>query len=226
MSSPWIGLYPLFTDVLASGFGYLSLLAERKRHGGYGVSAGTETEDLGASNFSKVDFMGLFDKLTGTKRPADGVARRSAAEVHAALLGLNRPDVPYVIRDGRAEGADLVAEWRILDPAWQTFFARAQLSRVFQVRMRLVAEKHEVRSLDQQFEVTWVGDTPRLAVAAEAQRGQVQTVSKRWTLVGSEDGGLEATETFSFDSADLKNPLQDTILGAGWTWRGVITGKL
>lgn len=170
--------------------------------------------------------MGLFDKLTGTKRPADGVAPRSATETQAALLGLNRPDVPYVIRDGRAEGADLVAEWRILDPAWQTFFLSAQVSRVFQVRMRFVPEKNEVRSLDQQYEVTWVGGTPRLAIAAEAQRGQVQTVSKRWTLGGGEDGGLEATESFSFDSADLKNPLQDTVLGAGWTWRGVITGKL
>ncbi|MET8679597.1 hypothetical protein ABZW18_18995 [Streptomyces sp. NPDC004647] len=109
--------------------------------------------------------MGLFDKLTGTKRPADGVAQRSAAEVHAALLGLNRPDVPYVVRDGREEGADLVAEWRILDPAWQTFFVRTQVSRVFQVRMRLVPEKNEIRSLDQQYEVTWVGDTPRLAIA-------------------------------------------------------------
>ncbi|MFE4535115.1 hypothetical protein ACFRKB_08525 [Streptomyces scopuliridis] len=169
--------------------------------------------------------MGLFDKLTGTKRPADGVAPRSAAEVHAALLGLNRPDVPYVIRDGREEGADLVAEWRILDPAWQTFFVRTQVSRVFQVRMRLVGEKNEVRSLDQQYEVTWNGDTPRLAVSAEAQRGQVQTVSKRWTLGGREDGS-GTTETFSFDSSDLKTPLQDTVLGAGWTWRGVITGKL
>ncbi|MCL7379599.1 hypothetical protein [Streptomyces sp. 35G-GA-8] len=170
--------------------------------------------------------MGLFDKLTGTKRPADGVAPRSAAEVHAAVLGLNRPDVPYIIRDGREEGADLVAEWRILDPAWQAFFVRTQVSRVFQVRMRLVPEKNEVRSLDQQYEVTWVGDTPRLAIAAEAQRGQVQTVSKRWTLGGGEDSGPEAPETFSFDSSDLKDPLQDTVLGAGWTWRGVITGKL
>ncbi|WP_028815510.1 hypothetical protein [Streptomyces flavidovirens] len=170
--------------------------------------------------------MGLFDRLTGTKRPADGVAPRSAAEVHAALLGLNRPDVPYVIRDGREEGADLVAEWRILDPAWQTFFVRNQVSRVFQVRMRLVPEKQEVRSLDQQYEVTWAGDTPRLALAAEAQRGQVHTVSKSWTLGRGEDGGLEATETSTFDSSDLKNPLQDTVLGAGWTWRGVVTGKL
>ncbi|NEY32810.1 hypothetical protein GTU99_11500 [Streptomyces sp. PRKS01-65] len=170
--------------------------------------------------------MGLFDKLTGTKRPADGVAPRAAAEVHAALLGLNRPDVPYVIRDGHEEGADLVAEWRILDPAWQTFFVRTQVSRVFQVRMRLVPDKREVRSLDQEYEVTWVGDTPGLAIAAEAQRGQVRTVSKRWSLGGGEGGGPEATETFSFDSSDLKGPLQDTVLGAGWTWRGVVTGKL
>lgn len=170
--------------------------------------------------------MGLFDRLTGTKRPADGVAPRTAAEVHAALLGLNRPDVPYVVRDGHEEGADLVAEWRILDPAWQTFFVRTQVSRVFQVRMRLVPDRREVRSVDQEYEVTWVGGTPRLAIAAETQRGQVQTVSKRWTLGATEDGGLEATETFRFDSSDLKDPLQGTVLGAGWTWRGVITGKL
>jgi hypothetical protein len=170
--------------------------------------------------------MGLFDKLTGTKRPADGVAPRSVAEVRAALLGLNRSDVPYVIRDGRAEGADLVGEWRMLEPAWQSLFARTRVSRVFQVRMRLVPEKNEVRSLDQQYEVTWVGDTPRLAISAGAQRGQVQTASKQWTLGRGKGGGLEATKTFSFDSSELKNPLRDAVLGAGWTWRGVVTGRL
>ncbi|MCX5529762.1 hypothetical protein OG785_04190 [Streptomyces sp. NBC_00006] len=170
--------------------------------------------------------MGLFDKLTGTKRPAEGVAPRSATEVHEALLALNLPDVPYVIRNGRDEGVDLVAEWRITDPAWQTFFVRTEVSRVFQVRMRLVPEKNEVRSVDQQYEVTWVGGVPTLAISAESQRGQVQTTSKRWTLGGGADGGLEATETFSFDSSDLKDPLQKVVLGSGWTWRGVVTGKL
>jgi hypothetical protein len=170
--------------------------------------------------------MGLFDRLTGTKRPADGVAPRSAAEVHAALLGLNRADVPYAVRDGRAEGADLVGEWRIMDPAWHDFFVTTRVSRVFTVRMLLVPEKHEVRALDQQFEVTWVGGIPRLAVAAEVQRGQVHTTSKNWTIGGGGQGGSGPTQTFSFDSADLKTPLQGTVLGAGWTWRGVVTGKL
>ncbi|MFI7012090.1 hypothetical protein [Streptomyces sp. NPDC050145] len=165
--------------------------------------------------------MGLFDKLTGTKRPEDGVAPRPADQVRAALLGLNGDDVPYVVRDGRAEGADLVAEWRVLEPAWRTFFARTQVSRVYKVHMRLVPEKNEVRTLDKQFEVQWAGDVPRLSVSAEAQRGQVRTISKQRTL-----GGGGAEETFSFDSDDLKNPLQDAVLKSGWTWRGVVTGKL
>jgi hypothetical protein len=47
--------------------------------------------------------MGLFDKLIGTRYPDDGVAPSSAEEVRAALLGVNRPDAPYVIRGGGAE---------------------------------------------------------------------------------------------------------------------------
>lgn len=46
--------------------------------------------------------MGRLDMLTGTRRPTDGVAPGSAGEVRTALLGLNQPDVPYVVRDGAA----------------------------------------------------------------------------------------------------------------------------
>ncbi|WP_327302251.1 hypothetical protein OG730_00830 [Streptomyces sp. NBC_01298] len=43
---------------------------------------------------------------------------------------LNGPDVPYLVRVATpAEGADLVAEWRILEPAWRTLFATTQLDR-------------------------------------------------------------------------------------------------
>ncbi|NEB06194.1 hypothetical protein [Streptomyces sp. SID13726] len=167
--------------------------------------------------------MGFFDKLTGTKRPADGITPLSAEKVHAALLGLNGADVPYVVKSSE-ENADLVAEWRLLEPAWRTFFLRAQVSRVFKVHMRLVPEKNEVRALDQQFEVEWVGDTPRIALSSETQRGQVRTVSKRRSLGRGENG--EREETFSFDSDDLKDPLQSVVLDSGWVWRGVVSGKL
>lgn len=167
--------------------------------------------------------MGLFDKLTGTKRPDAGVAPRSAGDVRAALLALNGPDVPYAVRGATPdEGADLVAEWRILEPAWRTFFVRTQLDRTVKTRMRLDIKDHEVRAVDEQWEVTWSGDTPRLALSREYSRGQVTTASRQWKLERGADGGLEKTEVFRFDPAEMKDPLRGAVLGAGWTWRGVV----
>ncbi|GGU20515.1 hypothetical protein GCM10010289_47810 [Streptomyces violascens] len=171
--------------------------------------------------------MRLFDKLTGTKRPNSGVAPFSAEDVRAALLALNGPNVPYLVRSGTSsERADLVAEWRIREPAWHTFFARTQISRVLQVRLRIVPARHEVRALDRQWDVTWVGGTPTLAVSTEYTRGQVHTVSRRWTPGRGPDGGFEATKTFHLDSSEIKKPLQHTVLQSGWTWRGVVVGRL
>jgi hypothetical protein len=167
--------------------------------------------------------MGLFDKLTGTKRPDTGVAPRSAEDVRAMLLSLNAPDIPYVVRDGAPEKADLVAEWRLMEPAWRSFFVRTQLGRRIRIRMRLVPADHEVRALDEQWEVKWVGDTP---VSSKYGRGPVKTTSRRWTVGKGADGGLDATETFRFDSSELKDPLRDTVLKAGWTWRAVVYSRL
>ncbi|AVH56163.1 MULTISPECIES: hypothetical protein [Streptomyces] len=170
--------------------------------------------------------MGLFDKLTGTKHPDDGVAPRPAEEVRTALLGLNRPDVPYIIRSGAAEGADLVAEWRMAEPAWQAIFIESQLTRAVRIRMRLVQETHAVRALEEGWEVTRVGNPPKLKISGAYSRGPDRTVSRHYTVERGESGSLEATETFRFNGADLRNPLQDAVLKSGWTWRGVVFGKL
>lgn len=170
--------------------------------------------------------MRLFDKLTGTTHPADGVAPRPAEEVRTALLGLGRPDAPYVIRDGAAQGADLVAEWRTAEPAWQTLFVQSQLTRAVRFRMRLVREDHEVRVVEEGREVTRVGNPPRLKISGQYTRGPDRTVSRHRTIGRGESGRLEATETYRFDSAELRDPLRDVVLTAGWTWRGVIFGRL
>ncbi|MFD5077517.1 hypothetical protein [Streptomyces sp. NPDC058371] len=170
--------------------------------------------------------MGLFDKLTGTKRPDDGVVTGSAEQVRNAMLGLNRSDVPFVIRDGAADGADLVAEWRIAEPVWQTLFIESQLTRAVRIRMRLVPEGHEVRALEEQWEVTRVGNPPRLAISSEHSRGPDRTVSRHWTIERGNSGRLAATETFRFDGAELRNPLRSAALESGWTWSGVVFGQL
>jgi len=164
--------------------------------------------------------MGIFDKLTGTKRPGSDVPAQSVADLRAALLGLNGPDVPYVVRDGAPEGVDLVAEWRLDEPAWQSFFARSQLSRRIRIRMLFVPKDRVVRALDEQWKVDWVEGVP---VSKEYGRGPVNQKSVHWSVGRGKGGGFEVEETFRFDSADLKDPLRNSVLTAGWTWRGVVS---
>ncbi|WP_367321341.1 hypothetical protein [Streptomyces sp. HUAS ZL42] len=170
--------------------------------------------------------MGLFDKLTGTQRPADGVVPVAAEEVRTALLSLNSPDVPYVIRGGGGDDADLVAEWRLAEPAWQNLFVQSQLTRALRIRMRLVQESHEVRAVEEQWEVTRVGNPPRLEASSQYSRGQDRTVTRYWTIERGDSGRLQATETFRFNAGDLRNPLRNAVLKSGWTWRGLLLGKL
>ncbi|SCK05365.1 hypothetical protein H181DRAFT_00067 [Streptomyces sp. WMMB 714] len=62
-------------------------------------------------------------------------------------------------------------------------------------------------------------------VSATYTRGPARSVSRQLT-VRRADGGGEATETFRFDRAELRGVLRDTVLSAGWTWRGVLFGRL
>ncbi|MGW4164348.1 hypothetical protein [Streptomyces sp. NPDC004788] len=167
--------------------------------------------------------MGLLDRFTGTRYPDRGVAPLSAMEVREALLAVNSADKPYVVRNARpAENADLVAEWRILEPAWWTFFLEFQPEQSLKIKLRLVADKHEVRALDEQLEINWVGGTPRLAASTKYSRGQVTTTSRQWTIERGADGRRHLVEDFAFDTRQLKDPLREAVLGAGWTWRGML----
>ncbi|WP_189859610.1 hypothetical protein [Streptomyces poonensis] len=108
------------------------------------------------------------------------------------------------------------------EPAWQVIFVESQLSRAGRIRMRLVPEKHEVRALEKSWEVTRIGNPPELKISGEYTRGPDRTVSRHYTVQRGENGDLEATETFRFSAADLRNPLRDAVLTSGWTWRGVL----
>ncbi|WP_327367693.1 hypothetical protein [Streptomyces sp. NBC_01217] len=159
----------------------------------------------------------------GTKHPASDVAPLPALEVRATLLALNGTDVPFAVRNARPEEkADLVAEWRILLPAVGSASSRIQLERTLKIRMRLVHTKREVRSLDEQWEKTRIGDPSGPAVSRKYGRGPAPTVSKEWTYERGPDGHRRKVETFGFDSQEMKNPLRNAVLNAGWTWRGVL----
>jgi hypothetical protein len=170
--------------------------------------------------------MGWFDFLTGNKAATKGVAKIPQAQLRSALLALNRDTAPWVIRDGGAEGCDLVAEWRIVDARWYEVFAKASLTKVSQTLLKFDATAAEVRSLDRDWTVEWRAGVPSLALSADAFRGQKTEVSFGTAYAFTEDGGYGQVYNYRFNSKEMKGPLQDLVSASGWGWRGVAFGKL
>ena len=134
--------------------------------------------------------MKLFDWLNGTKRPAAGVPAKRSAEVRADLLAVNRPTAPFIVRDGAPENVDVVAEWRIVDARWYEIFAKAGLTKVFKILIKLDEQASEVRAVDQEWSVEWRAGVPNLTLTAEAFRGQKTEFSFGTAYAFTEKGEL------------------------------------
>lgn len=170
--------------------------------------------------------MGLFDFLTGTRAPPSGVKRKSTAGLRKDILAINRATAPFVIRDGKTEGIDMVAEWRVVDAKWYEIFAKAGIKKVFKVLMRFDEAKGEVRAVDEQWEIEWRAGLPTLTASGSASRGQKWEKSFEMVYAFREDGSYGEVYNYRFDTSEIKKPLREAVLAAGWGWRGVTFGKL
>ena len=170
--------------------------------------------------------MGLWDKLTSTKRPEAGVSACSAGEVRDRILALNRPTAPYQIVDGADEGVDLIAEWKIVDAAWYEIFARASLEKVFRIKMKFDADEHELRTRDEEYELSWSAGVPRLEISRSKSIGQTQSVQFGTRYGFTEELRPGEIYTYKFSSSELKGPIQEAVTACGWTYKGVTFGKL
>jgi hypothetical protein len=170
--------------------------------------------------------MGLFDWLTGSKPAPPGVKRQSVGKLRTALLGVGRRTSPFRVRDGKPEGVDLVAEWKIVDAEWFEIFAAAGLERVFKVLMKFDESEGEVRAVDREFAIEWRAGVPSLSLRAEFFRGRKWEKSFDKTYAFREDGSCGKVCDYRFDTEEIKTPLIEAAHKAGWGWRGVAFGKL
>lgn len=170
--------------------------------------------------------MGVFSWLTGSRAAPAGVAREPVAALRARLMGLNRDTAPWRVRDGKPEGVDLVAEWRIVDAQWYEIFAKAGVKRVFKVLIKFDEARGVVRSADQEWEVEWRAGTPDLTLAGSAFRGQQWEMSFESVYAFREDGSWGEVYSYKFNTNEIKGPLHKAAAEAGWGWKGVAFGKL
>ena len=168
----------------------------------------------------------MFDFLTSTKRPASGTPVLPARQVIERLIALNRPTAPWGVVDGRSEGVDLIAEWKIVDARWYEIFAKAGLSKVFRIYLKLDEAKKQVRAQDLAYEVSWRAGIPTLSAAASAFSGQVKSVEFGASYGFTEDLTIGEQYRYRFATGEIKKPVQDAVTGCGWVYKGVVFGSL
>ena len=148
------------------------------------------------------------------------------AEVLSRLMALNRPTAPYHIIDGKSEGVDLIAEWKIVDAQWYEIFAKASLKKVFRIYLKLDPEKHEVRAMDKEFTVAWHAGVPSLGVEASFFKGQQSSISFGTGYAFTESLAPGQVYKYKFNTNELKKPIQDAVAVSGWKYKPVAFGKL
>ncbi|CAN5499628.1 hypothetical protein BH10CHL1_BH10CHL1_13010 [soil metagenome] len=170
--------------------------------------------------------MGFWDFLTGTKRPPAGTPTLPKQDVVNRLIALNRPTAPYQIVDGKAENVDLIAEWKIVDAQWYEIFAKAGLSKVFKVYLKLDDNAHQVRAMDREYTIEWSAGIPKLSMAASTFKGQTTSVEFGRAYAFTETLMPGQVYNYHFDTREIKQPLQEAATSCGWTYKGVAFGKL
>jgi hypothetical protein len=175
--------------------------------------------------FGGID-MGLRDWLTSTKRPDAGVASCTTDDLRERILALNRESAPFRIVDGRDQGVDLIAEWKIVDAQWYEIFAKAGLEKVFEIRLKLNEGAKEVRAKDYEYEVSWSAGVPSLHVASSKFRGQKQSIQFGTAYAFTEELRPGQVYNYRFSTGELKEPIQDAVTSCGWTYKGVTFGTL
>ena len=165
--------------------------------------------------------MGLFGK-----KPASNMPALLSQEVITRLLALNRPTAPYRIVDGHAENVDLIAEWKIVEAAWYEIFAKANLTKVFRIYIKLDQEKHDLRAQDHEYTVEWRAGVPGMSLAVSSFKGQMTSVEFGVAYAFTEELAPGQVYKYRFNTNELKKPIQEVVTACGWTYKGVTFGKL
>jgi len=171
--------------------------------------------------------MGILDRLTGTKHPKEGTAVKPVPELRTALLALNRKTAPWQVREAdTGEDCDLVVEWKIVDKAWYNVFSKSKVQSVFKILLKFDPANAEVRALDKEWLVQWNAGVPVLTAQGAAFRGQMNETTYNIAWGFTETSPLGEVIKYRFSTGEMKKPLKEAVTAAGWTYKGIVFGKL
>ena len=172
--------------------------------------------------------MGLFDALRGIKRPDDAVSAVPRDVLEQRLLAVNNEQVPFSVQPG--EESDIEAHWKIVDADWYEIFAKAGLKKSHRIYLKLDADKHEVKALEESWEVEWRAGVPSFSLSMQKQQGRTlfsKSAGTAYAFTGVNPLDFGQAYSYRFDVSEMKDPLIETIISSGWSYVPVATkGKV
>ena len=166
--------------------------------------------------------MRLIDRLVGLRTPAPGTPPGEPAAVRRALMALDRPTAPYAVREARpGEDADLVAEWRVFEPAWAPVFERAGLAESLSILMWLRPAEREVRCLHWSRALRWRDGAAERSSGFKLTLGATASVAFGVAPAFVETLPDGTAIRYRFDATEVRRPLERAVTSQGWSWRGV-----
>jgi len=154
----------------------------------------------------------------------------SPQELKTRLLSLNDERLPFKVVQDPLKSDRITASWKIVDEKWIELFAARGLRMQYELRMRLVEGKGVVIAQDNFRKFEYVGGVGGKGVKLGSRFSFFKGISllqyERGLQYGVifKDGKLKIdyAYNYTFNMAEIKNPVIDIITGSGWEFRPVI----
>jgi hypothetical protein len=110
----------------------------------------------------------------------------------------------------------LVATWKYADARWLELFAKAGLSKSYELRMKFDERRHVVTMVDRTKEASWRAGIGGASVSGSTTQGVVMAyeVGKQWGI--KENFAPGKIYDYKFVPSEIKLPILNSILRSGW----------
>ncbi len=170
-----------------------------------------------AAIYAILEALGFREYLGGKKAMPWAISREKLLQ---RLLGLNRNDLPFVIRRGDEEGCDLVVGWKLADARWCGIFSKHGLTKWYKAYILLDEERKTACYLEETGTIRWVYGAEGLKPVIERERsffrGRILFAKEYEVAFGvTEEKKHGKIYEYTFDLSYPRNMIRKAVEDAG-----------
>ena len=136
--------------------------------------------------------------------------------LQAELKAINQFDAPVMVEERKRK---LVATWKYVDAQWLELFAKAGLTKTYELHMKFDETRHTVTMVDKTKEASWSAGASGVSSSGSASQGVLMAyeIGKQWGI--RENFELGKIYDYKFVPSEIKLPILNSILRSGWDVR-------